>query len=113
MALIGYTFSNSRKEVVEESDAYLTEHVEIYKTLKGCVNALKRYLKDEELLDKVSWYQNMEAFMKDAEGTSWKHGFQIAWVGQKFWDNHGFFIKCVFMKDDPGEICDHEYETDE
>jgi hypothetical protein len=75
----------------------------MYKTLKGCVNGLKHYLKDKNLLSEVTWHQNMEIFMKDAEGTSWKDGFEIGWIGRQFWDNHGFFIKCVFEKDDPGE----------
>lgn len=108
MTLIGYTFAYGRKEIAQESEAYLNHMVDVYKTLKGCVNAIKQYLEDEDLLSKITWRKDMDKFIKENEGNVWSEGIEVGWIGKQFYDNRGFFIKCVYLRDDPGEVSDED-----
>ncbi len=108
MTLIGYTFAYGRKDIIQESEAYLTHMIVTYKTLKGCVNAIKELLKEHDILNKITWRTDIAQFIKENEGNSWSEGIEVGWLGRQFYDNQGFFIKCVYLRDDPGEVSEED-----
>jgi len=105
-----YTFAYNRKEILDEMNAYMLEEVRAYKTLKGCINAIKHLIKEKTLSEGTKW-NKLEQFIEKYEGKTWS-GYMIVAENGGFPDPIGFTVKCVFIEDDPGEPSDDEDEDE-